>query len=162
MATPTYDLISEQVLGSAVNSVTFSSIPGTYKDLIMEISCVSQGWMYGRINGDSGTNYSRTALRGDGTAASSFRGSNQTLMDYSVDFGSAGRGVFVIQFNSYANTSMNKTVLYRGGLTTTYVQAGVILWRSTGAITSLSFYPDGYTGYNFAVGSTFRLYGIAG
>lgn len=157
----TYDLIEEKVIGTAVNVVTFSSIPGTYKDLILEIANVSTGWMYGRVNGDTAANYSGTRLQGNGTSATSSRGSNLTTVDISVDWGSAGTGAAKMQFFSYANTSVYKTILNSVGVATTTASVNVSLWRSTSAITSISLYPDGYTGYNFGVGSVFRLWGVS-
>jgi hypothetical protein len=68
--------------GTGSNStITFSSIPSTYTDLVLIIgggstsaSVVSQL----QFNGDTGSNYSWTALYGTGSAASSARSSNTT------------------------------------------------------------------------------------
>ena len=38
MAANTYTLISSNVLGSSAASVTFSSIPATYTDLVLRVS----------------------------------------------------------------------------------------------------------------------------
>ena len=72
---PTYTPIATQTLGSSAASVTFSSIPGTYTDLML-IS-FAQGQASGgdnrlvlQFNGDTATNYSSTYLIGNGTTAS--------------------------------------------------------------------------------------------
>ena len=61
--TATYALIERQTLGSATSTVTFSSIPGTYTDLIIISSALSAGTsetIMMRFNSDSGNNYSFT------------------------------------------------------------------------------------------------------
>ena len=79
----TYTLIESQVLGSSAASVTFSAIPDTYTDLVFKFSVRSDRAatfdnIQARINADSGSNYSRTLLSGDGSSASSSRGSSES------------------------------------------------------------------------------------
>lgn len=162
MGTPTYTLISETVLGSAQASVTFSSIPQTYKDLVLEAvhtdSSVLQGVLL-RLNGDTGTNYSRTIVYGTGTSAASFRASNANAITVSTNATTEAYTTF-IHLMSYANTNINKTILYRNGAAGRDTTAGVGLWRSTSAITSTVLLGD--AAGNFATGSTFRLWGVVG
>lgn len=158
-----YDLISEQVLGSAQSSVTFSSIPGTYKDLVLEyvgIQSPAVSNMSGRVgNGsvDTGSNYSGTEMSGNGSSAVSSRYSNDTR--WYVNYNSTNTALImtVMQFQNYANTNMNKTVLVRNTDATTYTAAYVKLWRSTSAINTIQL----YMGTSFSSGATFRLWGIA-
>ena len=77
----TYEPIQTTTLGSAAASYTFSSIPSTYTDLKLVITGTSVGAYADidlRFNSDTATNYSWTALAGNGTAASSYRASTQT------------------------------------------------------------------------------------
>jgi hypothetical protein len=83
MATNTYVALDTQTLGSAAASVTFSSIPQTYTDLVLVINGYSINdvdWRFRMGNGsiDSGSNYSGTYMYGDGSGASSYRESNVT------------------------------------------------------------------------------------
>jgi uncharacterized protein related to proFAR isomerase len=74
----TYEPIATTTLGGATNSVTFSSIAGTYTDLIIIVQG-SVGSISGvnlQFNSDTATNYSRTVLFGTGSVANSTRGSN--------------------------------------------------------------------------------------
>lgn len=162
MPTPTYDLISEQVLGSAAASVTFSSIPGTYKDLVLEIigqlAPSASGSIAIRYNGDTTTNYSQTYLYGNGTAASSGRSSNVTYA-YGGDVGDTQISTNFIHIMSYANTTTYKTALCRGAKADSGTNATVTLWRSTAAITTVLVANS--TTNNFLSGSVFRLWGIA-
>jgi hypothetical protein len=158
----TYTELLKTTVATATSSVTLSltGISG-YTDLVLVINNTHStnavdGWF--RLNGDTGSNYSRTNLNGDGTSATSGRNSNVAF----------GYGILVLttpstnilQFMNYANTTTFKTVLMRsnnagsGG----YVQATVDLWRNTNAITSIEI---GCASGNYAVGSTFSLYGIA-
>ena len=84
MATTTYEPIETQTLSSAAGSVTFTSIPQTYTDLVLVVngrkdSSVSVDAFYCRINGDGSSNYSWTSVAGDGSSAYSERTSNDSL-----------------------------------------------------------------------------------
>lgn len=161
MPTPTYDLIEEKVLGSAAASVTFSSIPGTYKDLVLEMiitpTTAVVDWI--QVNGDTAGNYSSTYMRGDGTNAQSGRFSNASYFYPSP--GSTGSGIFTsfVNFQSYSSTNVYKSMLARHSEAGLIVYGTVGLWRSTNAITSIAIVTTSNT---YASGSTFRLYGIAG
>jgi hypothetical protein len=77
MPTPTYDLIASNVLGTATSSVSFTSISGSYRDLIIVVNGLGNGGEINadlRFNSDSGNNYSFVRMRGSGTAASSSTG----------------------------------------------------------------------------------------
>lgn len=153
----TYTPIATTTLGSAQASVTFSSIAGTYTDLVLiSDSILVSGTGAGRIryNSDSGNNYSDTYLYGDGSTAASGRDSNLTSIDY--NFIGTSRSTSVCHIQNYSNTTTYKTLVSRGnggGITIAYVG----LWRSTAAITSIEVIGAS----NFASGSTFTLYGIA-
>jgi hypothetical protein len=161
----TYTQIATNTLGSAASSVTFSSIPGTYTDLVLvaNVGCSSAsqraGW---RVNSDTGSNYSRTILVGTGSSTASDRESNATaaygIFDATNGVPTTLTGNFITQFQNYSNATTYKTALTRyndaGGGTGVSVQ----LWRSTSAITSITFV---LSGGNWIANSTFSLYGIA-
>lgn len=154
----TYEAIATQTLGSAVSSVTFSSIPSTYTDLIIiDNSKVSSGdtELRLRFNGDTSGNYSGTWLYGDANLAYGSGSNNLTSAYISRSATGFGQGVTNIQ--NYSNTTTYKTVLSRGS-SNNYVFAWVDVWRSTAAISSLTISTDGSS--NFTVGSNFSLYGI--
>lgn len=157
----TYEPITTQTLGTAVATVTISSIPATYTDLILVMSYGATNSipnLYIRLNGDSAGNYSSTSLEGAGTSAVSQRQSNVAQMVLHGFQGGTYTSPFIniIQFNSYANTTTYKTVLSRN--TSNSAGAYIGLWRSTSAITSVSITNDFSS--TFTTGSTFTLYGI--
>jgi hypothetical protein len=154
----TYDPIATQTLGSAASSVTFSSIPSTYTDLVLVVNSArttSNDSVSLEFNGDTGANYSRTILYGTGSSALSFRESNASLIEIGIQDASNSTNIFHIM--NYANTTTNKTVIARANATTVRVSAGVGLWRNTAAITSIKLATGGST---FIAGSMFTLYGI--
>lgn len=162
----TYTQIASTTLGSAASSVTFSSIPATYTDLVIVSSAantaVNANGMGIRFNSDSATNYSKTYLYGDGTSAVSGRGTSQTNISIS-NLPISSTGVFaatITHIQNYSNATTYKTVLSRGGGANTgnLVIAYVGLWRSTSAISTIDLINDSG---NFIAGSTFNLYGIA-
>jgi hypothetical protein len=151
----TYEPIATTTLGTSASSVTFSTIPGTYTDLVLVVNGTSTATNGNEMqfNGDTGNNYSFTLLYGDGSSATSSRNSN-------ISFAYAGRtntnqSVSITQIMNYANTTTYKTVLTRANSNGDIVMANVSMWRSTSAITSLV-----YAGATFNSGTVFTLYGI--
>jgi hypothetical protein len=158
----TYTQIASTTLGSAASSVTFSSIPSTYTDLVIvsaPLATTAEEFVM-QFNGDTGTNYSSTFLYGDGTAAGSVRVTNQTYA-YLNYYGSVSttQNTQIFSIMNYANTTTFKTVIGRASRANSGVDAVVALWRSTAAINSIAIKLK--NGNNFLAGSTFNLYGIA-
>jgi hypothetical protein len=156
----TYVALATQTLSTNTANVTFSSISGSYTDL--KLVFVGPGdsgssAFYYRFNGDSGSNYSMTELKGDGSGSStSARYSGETYM-YALGHGfAASESIITTDFMNYSNTTTNKTALTRWGDSQRVAQT-VGLWRSTAAINSISIHSLG----TFISGSTFSLYGIA-
>lgn len=162
MATNTYVALATQTLGSAVSSVTFSSIPQGYTDLVMVASVGAsssgQGLTY-QLNGDTGSNYSVTGLRGNGSSASSFRQSNNTevIVSNFSEPPTTGTGTYIVNFQNYSNTATYKTSISRGNAAAGGVDTFAGLWRSTAAITSVLIKISSGT---MNIGSTFTVYGI--
>ena len=157
----TYEPIASTTLGSAAATHTFSSIPGTYTDLVVVHSGVGSGGtgLRLRFNSDTGTNYSNTQLHGNGTTAASTRDSSASSirMTYDASVQTTDAGARVAHIMSYANTNVNKTVLTASARAGSGVDRIVGLWRSTSAITSVTvFTPDA----DMATGTTISLYGI--
>jgi hypothetical protein len=160
----TYEPIATTTLGSAQATVTFSSIPSTYTDLVLvTIATTSVGGRdYNlRFNSDTGSNYSFTVLAGSGSAASSTRASNTSSTGlYTVAGTSTSTpGVVISQILNYSNTTTYKTIIQRGNEPAGEVCAGVSLWRSTSAISTIAITASTGSG-NWNSGSTFTLYGI--
>jgi hypothetical protein len=162
----TYEPIATTTLGSAAATVTFSTISGAYTDLVLVTNLkttTTNQEVTVKINNDTGSNYSLTNLRGDGSTAASLRRSSQTVGTISKEISpnTAFEFVSVSTFMNYSNATTYKTWLSRNNRASASnapgTEALVGLWRSTSAITELVV---GLTGGNFDTGSTFTLYGI--
>ena len=158
----TYEPIATQTLGSAASTVTFSSIPSTYTDLILIAKAGSTGGannLYIRFNGDTASNYSGTTLTSDGGSATSQRSLNVTeiILNYYGYLSNDLNSAHIINIFNYANTSVNKTLLSRANNAANGVALAGGLWRSSAAITSINLFAGGST---LISGSTFTLYGI--
>jgi hypothetical protein len=160
----TYEPIATSTLGSTVSSITFSSISSAYTDLRLvftELSVGTGGYVGLQFNTDSGTNYSATVLRGNGSAASSARDIDLTVLTVTFDGVSTSTipALTTIDIFSYTGSTY-KTLLAQtsgdnNGSGFVYSTAG--LWRSTAAITSIKLLAQNW---NFTAGTTATLYGI--
>lgn len=155
----TYEPISTQTLGSAAASVTFSSIPQTYTDLVLVVSHdVTADAISGvQFNGDTASNYSATYLWGQGALAFSGRESSATSAFAFYAAAASGFATSIIQVMNYSNATTYKTFLGREADASVESMVIAGLWRSTAAITSLVLLRRSG---NFAASSTFTLYGI--
>lgn len=162
----TYEPIATTTLGSAAASYTFSSIAGTYTDLVIVaanlVATSGNPNVNLTYNGDTATNYSSTNLEGTGAAAQSSRRTSVASITEgnNVSLGGSNPSAIIYNVMNYSNTTTYKTVLVRNSeLSTTYSGTGatVGLWRSTAAITSVTLTIGGGT---FAAAATFTLYGI--
>ena len=170
----TYTLISSNVLTGSAATLTFSAIPQTYTDLVIRMSAKSTATGtatyagYYRFNSQT-SNYSNTYLLwSSGTyAPGSGRTSNaQEIQNLQVN---TSNSLFTNVFSSteiyipnyaviqakpssvFTISEMNNTAGYDLG------SVNASLWRSTNAITSVTFYPPSAS---WESGSSFYLYGI--
>ena len=158
----TYDKIAATTLGSAASSYTFSSIAGTYTDLVLVMTTKLTTGADGinmQFNGDTGTNYSFTYLSGNGTSASSGRFANTSNIKVAFNgYPTTADGHnSIVQVNNYSNATTFKTAITRDNNANNGTGAIVGTWRNTNAITSIVLTAVSST---FTAGSTFTLYGI--
>jgi hypothetical protein len=163
----TYTLIASNTLTTAGLSVTFSSIPATYTDLVLRVSArtanaIATRTTRLRLNGLSTTIYSYTLIDGDGSSATSTRASNTTESPLLVNGNSATANTFSnteIYIPNYAGTTQKPiSTAYVGENNATAAALGAVasLVNLTSAVTSLEISNTS----NFSVGSSFYLYGI--
>lgn len=160
----TYYPIATQTVTSATGAVTFNSVPQTYTDLILVSSRqqASAARLFLRFNNDTSSLYSDVWLTGEGANPFCGKDSNQSL----ISIGGIWNGTTtttwatnITHIMNYTNTTTFKSTLTRdandkNGSGTVEMMVG--LYRSTSAITTVNV----VGGSNFAVGSTFTLYGI--
>lgn len=157
-------------------SVTFSSIPQTYKHLQLrivgrsDVSGTNVGWNI-QPNSVTGSVYTLHELYSDGSTVYSWGYGTGTYNSgpYFEVFGSSVTsnimGVAIIDFIDYASTSKNKTMRFftgsdrNGAAGTSTLALKSSLWTSTNAIDSIKIFAGGG---NFVSGTSIALYGIKG
>jgi hypothetical protein len=160
----TYEAIATNTLGSTTTTLTFSSIPSTYTDLVIiaNLGSVSAGNVQIQFNGDTATNYSAAIMYTTGAAAGAGPYAN-----LSFAYGLAGAASLpstisssgIININNYSNTTTWKNTLCRYGNSNQESTCFVGTWRNTAAINSVTL--SSYSGA-YLTGSSFTLYGIQG
>jgi len=165
-----YESIATTTLSTSTSSVTFSSFTGyTHLQLraIMQSSVSGSGYkdLFIRLNSDTGSNYARHGLYGDGSAAVAYGTASIARMEVALtipETTNTGFGVVVIDLLDYLNTNKYKTMRALGGTDNNgagYVGLFSSLWQNTNAITSIELLPSSG---NFNTYSQFALYGIKG
>jgi hypothetical protein len=115
MPQPTYTALANITLGSSASSVTFSSIPATYRDLIIVCDTFASGQssIDGRLNGDTGNSYSTVRMFGTGSSAGSDTYEGITNR-YAVGITNTTRTTQIIQIMDYSATNKHKTFALYG------------------------------------------------
>ena len=169
-STNSYESIATVSGNGSSGTITFSSIPSTYKHLQIRgigrntVTGVTDNYSFIRFNGDTGNNYAWHILDGNGSSAYASAASTTSSAGVPT-FPTAQSttniyGVLVLDILDYTNTNKNKTVRYLGGHDQNgsgILRYGSGLWMNTSAITSVTFTfnSDSWTSL-----STFALYGI--
>lgn len=162
MPTPTYTALAEVTLGGTDSEVVFSSIPATFRDLVVVVnSRASTTGVEGqlRLNGDTGNSYSWVRMTGNGSTTASTSGTltHMPLAD-AVKATTTQACLILVQLIDYSATDKHKSILVRNNSADTAVEAFAGRWANTGAVTSVTIKTN--TG-SWAAGGTFALYGIA-
>jgi hypothetical protein len=163
--------------GGAAN-VEFTSIPATYTHLQVRImarasNAANLNGMKLNINGDTNANYAFHLMYGNGSNVGA-EGYGSQSYGFMGNFAAANQNsnvfaVSVIDILDYANTNKYKTVRALTGDDNNdstnygYISLSSSLWRSTSAITSLTFDQESSSSTtNWSQYSHFALYGIKG
>lgn len=157
MPTSTYTALATTTTSGGETSVTFSSIPATYRDLVLVVQPIDTTTNGGRMrfNSDSGSNYSYVYMGGTGSAAESYSGTTNGVASWVAQ---STISTVIFQIMDYSATDKHKTVLDRSSRSDARVRAAATRWANTSAITSIEL---NLQGADFSAGSTFSLYGIA-
>jgi hypothetical protein len=175
-STTSYESIATVTVSSSVSTISFTSIPSTFKHLQIRFlaRCSRTDYtvaaLFARFNSDSGSNYSGHYLGGNGSSAFAYGGANYTFAPAGLASGAnVSASIFsggVIDVLDYQNTNKYKTVRSLAGFNYNTSGSGDEVnlqsgsWRNTNAITSIDFTLE--TGATFSQYSQFALYGIKG
>ena len=165
----TYELLKSVTVGAGgATSISFTSIPSTFTDIVFKMSVrITRSGYVGDImnvsfNGSS-TNETSRRLEGAGSGSAS-AASNSLLLVYQGSTTDAtastfGNGEFYIpNYAGSNNKSASNDGVSENNGTTAYAGMAANLWSNTAAITSVEFTPD--SGSNFVQYSSIYMYGI--
>jgi len=169
----TYTLISSNVLSASAATVTFSSIPATYTDLVLRYSTrrgnagSGPSNIFVTFNGSSSSDYSLTNLIALGTTTilSTRESAVARFLSYATGNSStsntfSSNEIYVPNYAGSTNKVASQYEVVENNSTTDFewgIAARAYLRSNTAAITSVTL--DG-NGNNFLSGSSFYLYGI--
>jgi hypothetical protein len=165
-------LISETIVAGADATVTFSSIPQTFRDLLLVVRgktdrAAATDTLSIQLNGDAGAHYWSQQMSANGTTQTNA----QLLAAASAVCGSIGGntgvvGMSTVRIGDYARTQWHKPLTYESFVVGSEGSLGVAadfggaVWNQTTAVTTVKAAPS--NGINFKVGTVVTLYGVPG
>jgi hypothetical protein len=165
----TFELIASSTVGAGgANSIDFTSISGSYTDLVVKLSCratvAAAAWNY-KITLNGGTSgYSGKILYGTGSAAASSNGTS-TYFDGIYTSGSSATAstfgsaeIYIPNYAGSNNKSISTDSAAETNATTTYMSLQAGLYSSSAAITSIKIQVEPTS--DLAEYSTAYLYGV--
>ena len=180
LSSPSFESIASANGTGASGTITFSSIPSTYKSL--QIRILAKDTATGtqtptsaaiQFNGDTGFNYSFHYMYGNangnnlsvgGAGSSEYQITQSIPTSRTLSPSQANiYGVSIVDIIDYASTSKNKTMRTISGVdgnqaSTNYlVQLNSGAWYSTAAVSSISIKTNSAA---FTTGTTMALYGV--
>lgn len=152
----TYEPIA-QTTASGQSTITFSSVPSTYTDLILVINGSSSGSLIKKINfnGDTGSNYQCNVLYF--SSPSNFGSQKYQVGWLDVINAGADRYQTIVHINNYSNSSARKTYMSRQDCRPSSTELTIGTWNNTNAITQIDIIASANNFQN----TKFSLYGIA-
>jgi hypothetical protein len=166
-----FDLLETTLISTNTASITFSSLGSysNYKHLQIRATTRSAtGDSTGiTFNSDTGNNYARHALYGDGdgvynstqTSAANIRLLQQPVISTGVANAFGGMVLDILDFsNSSKNTTIRAFYGKNDGSFDDYIMLTSGFWNNTAAVTSITL--TSITSGNYVAGSRFSLYGI--
>jgi hypothetical protein len=168
-----YDSISTVTVPSGGSAtVSFTSIPQSYKHLQIRAVCRGEGSLSRpaiRFNSDSGNNYSQHGFTGNGSSGGTYGDVNISYIDCNICTTSSDTanvfGPMIIDIMDYSNASVKKTVRSLGGYqvgSSGYVALHSGVWNNTSAITRIDFVAGSASSGDYNEFTTFALYGLKG
>lgn len=163
----TYELIASQTLGSDTASVTFSSIPQTFDDLVFKYHARSTGsgsWVTGYFffNAGQGANPTRSGRNLFGTGSSAGSDTNPNIVmangaSTTANTFSSGE-IYIPNYAGSTSKTASGSAVTENNATSAIVWQSAYLGSDTAAITTI--YTEMTSG-SYVTGSSFYLYGIS-
>lgn len=174
-ATPALVQIAETILGADAATIDFTSIPGTYRHLRVELvgrTDDTAGFTDVRVqlNGDTASNYDTEAVTITGTTTPApFQNIGVGYMHCGWVAGDGAPanvpGSIALDCLDYARTNWHKILNFKGNVKTAnsagnlFFMHGTHWWRSTAAVTGLTLLL-GNPAWKYKAGTVATLYGV--
>jgi hypothetical protein len=168
----TYKKIASVTVGSGgAANIEFTSIPGTYTDILVKVSLKSDTASASdncrlRFNNDSASNYTSRRLYGTGSAAASDSPAGTSLSANIVCTAASGQTntfnngeIYIPNYAGSTAKSVSMDGVQERNNTESYMAIHAGLWSQTNAITSILLFPE--LGTEWDQHSTATLYGIS-
>lgn len=163
----TYEIIDKTILGSTASSITFTSIPADYTDLMVFYSlrsdeAATQRDLRLRFNSVT-SGYSTRYLDGYGSSTASGSDSGSFALAANIPAANmtantfTNSSIYIPNYTSANNKSYSLDNTSENNATTTYLRLQAGLWSNTSAITSITLFPEAG---GFVANSSVYLYGI--
>jgi hypothetical protein len=157
------ELIAQQVLSSSTASLTFSSIPGTFRDLVLVVDTIrattGSTTLGVRFNANTGNSYHYVTIEGNGSNTNGPTGTDTfvTASAFTNVFNGLDRALIIYNIMDYSTSNKNIPVLSRASNASAVTALAAGRWGFAGPVTQVDVFAT--TG-QFATGSIFTLYGI--
>ena len=165
MATPTYTLIGSVQLSGDAASITISSIPNTYRDLIIRSEVTAPGSFFDvryRFNSSSNIyNWQKFRVRNNSTHQTNLSKDQNYYDATDISTGSQyNQAIIEIRDANVSDGSRNKGVISfsNDGIATSSFSAGKV--DISGAVTAVTIFTNDGISYPLGAGSIMYLYGI--
>ena len=168
----TYTLIEAKTLTTTAASITFTSIPQTYTDLVLKLSCRSTSTagadIYANLkiqfNSDTGNNYNGFLVFGNNTSAGSGNYTSQAGNLFSYANGNVTTAntfsngeLYIPNYTSSSQKTYSVDCVVENNAAAGFTEFAAEKWPNTSAITTI----DVVSLYGLhTADSTFYLYGI--
>jgi hypothetical protein len=155
--------LANLTLSAGATSVTFSSISGAYRDLILVVTGGSGSYSAFQIqfNG-SATGYTWVGMEGNGSANAAATSTSTALegnYNYWVEDIGTSNTIYTMHLLDYAQTDKHKHAVYRIDAGNTGLGYYSGRWANTAAVTQVVVARA--AGNQWRTGSTFALYGVS-
>jgi hypothetical protein len=165
-------VISDQTLSAATSTISFSSIPGTYRHLRIEFQGredgnENAGYLRLQFNGDTAADYDVQVNRANGSTPSAVMAGGLSWLDVAMLPGAQSTRTSMaasidILIPNYASTTFEKSIIASGAevdstSANSWIGTSAGSWHSTSAITSITLLP--FVG-NPVSGTRATLYGF--
>lgn len=161
----TFELIASSTVGSGgAATISFSSIPSTYTDLVLKISgrlnyaATAVGLQFSFNGQAAGTSITGKTIQGSGSSVVSYSAWQPNIDSANATANTFGSvDIYIPNYTSSNNKSASSDSVQEDNSSTAYAEMHAALWSNTSAINQITITPNSSS---FVQYSTAYLYGV--